>query len=37
MRWVKLLGSADAMIEIEWIGAANHMKMFMQDDVTQEV
>ena len=31
--WVQL----NAMIEIEWIGAANRMKMFVQDDVTQEV
>ena len=25
------------MIEIEWIGAANRMKMFVQDDVTQVI
>ena len=31
--WAQL----NAMIEIEWIGAANRMKMFVQDDVTQEV
>ena len=31
--WVQL----NAMIEIEWIGAANRMKMFVQDDVTQVI
>lgn len=28
--WAQL----NAMIEIEWIGASNRMKMFVQDDVT---